>query len=283
MKKIISIIIFVQIVFVSCQNDIAPEAFTNNNTVAQTIKNLSYGSDTKQRIDLYLPANRSETKTKTLILVHGGGWIEGDKSDMANLIPIIQLYLPDYAIANINYRLATTANHAFPMQLDDLNTVFVKLKNENYGISDDFGFIGTSAGGHLSLLYSYTNNPNNNIKMVASIVGPTDLTDVNYTKNPLWVTTFFQLTGQQVLDNPSYFEQISPLFRATASSPPTILFYGNADDLIPTTQGTAMRDKLNQLGVYNEFNLYNGGHGTWSASDLIDSQVKLINFIKLKL
>lgn len=283
MKKIISIIIFVQIVFVSCQNDIAPEAFTNNNTVAQTIKNLSYGSDTKQRIDLYLPANRSETKTKTLILVHGGGWIEGDKSDMANLIPIIQLYLPDYAIANINYRLATTANHAFPMQLDDLNTVFVKLKNENYGISDDFGFIGTSAGGHLSLLYSYTNNPNNNIKMVASIVGPTDLTDVNYTKNPLWVTTFFQLTGQQVLDNPSYFQQISPLFRATASSPPTILFYGNADDLIPTTQGTAMRDKLNQLGVYNEFNLYNGGHGTWSASDLIDSQVKLINFIKLKL
>lgn len=283
MKKIISILIFVQIVFTSCQSDTVPEPISNNNEVAQAMQNLSYGTDSKQVFDLYLPANRSETKTKTLILVHGGGWIEGDKSDMTYLIPIIQQNLPEYAIANINYRLASTGNYAFPMQINDLNTVFTKLKNENYGISDDFGFIGISAGGHLSLLYSYTNNPNNNIKMVASIVGPTNFTDVNYTNNPIWISTYFQLTGVKYSDNLSYYEQLSPLYRATAASPPTILFYGNADDLIPITQGTSLRDKLNQLGVYNEFNLYNGGHGTWSNADLFDSQIKLINFIKMKL
>ena len=279
MKKNISIVIFVLYVFASCQKDSVPTP----NTVAKTMLNTSYGADSKQVFDLYLPANRSENKTKTLILVHGGGWIEGDKSDMTYLIPLIQQQLPDYAIANINYRLSSSTNYAFPMQINDLKSVINKLKFENYGISTNFGFIGTSAGGHLSLLYSYTNNPNNDIKMVASIVGPTNFTDENYTKNPLWIAALYQLTGVNYLDNPSYFEQLSPLFHATSSSPSTLLFYGNSDDLIPTTQGQDLHDKLNELGVYNEFNLYNGGHGNWSSLDLLDTQIKLINFIKKKL
>ena len=279
MKKNISIVIFVLYVFASCQTD----SVTTPNTLAKTMLNTSYGADSKQVFDLYLPANRSENKTKTLILVHGGGWIEGDKSDMTYLIPLIQQQLPDYAIANINYRLSSSTNYAFPMQINDLKSVINKLKFENYGISTNFGFIGTSAGGHLSLLYSYTNNPNNDIKMVASIVGPTNFTDENYTKNPLWIAALYQLTGVNYLDNPSYFEQLSPLFHATSSSPSTLLFYGNSDDLIPTTQGQDLHDKLNELGVYNEFNLYNGGHGNWSSLDLLDTQIKLINFIKKKL
>lgn len=282
MKKIISIVIFVQMVFSACQSESIPNLMEDTNEIAKTIMNISYGTHAKQVFDLYLPAKRSETKTKTLLLVHGGAWTEGDKSEMANFITVIQQHLPEYAIANINYRLATTGNYAFPMQIDDLNSVITKLKTENYGISDDFGFIGTSAGGHLSLLYSYSKNNNNSIKMVVSIVGPTNLADPKYIDNPIWNTTFFKVTGVKYSDNPSYYEQISPLYRATASSPPTILLYGNADELIPTTQGIAMRDKLNQLGVYNEFNLYNGGHGTWSIGDLLDSQIKIINFIKKK-
>lgn len=283
MKKIISILIFVQIVFISCQTESINQSETYNNSVAKTEFNISYGAATNQVFDLYLPANRSELKTKAIILVHGGGWVKGDKSDMKYLIPILQEFLPNYAIANINYRLATIGNYAFPMQIDDLNAVVNQLKNKKYGISNDIGFIGTSAGGHLSLLYSYSNNSNNSIKMVASIVGPTNLTDVNYINNPLWLLTFQQLTGVSYSKNPTYFQQLSPLYRATASSPPTILFYGNADELVPTTQGMDLKDKLNLLGVEHEFNLYNGGHGNWSAADLLDTQNKLINFIKMKL
>jgi acetyl esterase/lipase len=250
--------------------------------VAETKLNVSYGSDSQQVFDLYLPANRTESKTKTLILVHGGGWIEGDKADMNYLIPFIQKNLPDYAIANMNYKLASKGVYAFPMQINDLNTVFTNLKNSNYSISDNFGFIGTSAGGHLSLLYSYTNNPNNNIKMVASIVGPTNFSDPNYTNNPAWIDNYFALTGLNYIGNENYFQELSPLHRATSSSPPTILLYGNADSLIPTTQGQDLHAKLDQLGVYSEFNLYNGGHGNWASIDQLDAYTKLVNFVKLK-
>jgi acetyl esterase/lipase len=214
--------------------------------------------------------------------VHGGAWIEGDKADMNYLIPFIKQNLPGYAIANLNYRLASTGVYAFPMEIDDIDAAFNKLKSDNNGISDNFGFIGTSAGGHLSLLYSYTKNQNNNIKMVASIVGPTNFTDTNYTNNPAWLSQYLALTGVNYVGNETYYQGLSPYHKATAVSPPTIMFYGNADSLIPTTQGQDLHAKLNQLGVYNEFNLYNGGHGNWSQTDLSDAYTKLVNFVKLK-
>lgn len=249
---------------------------------ASTLLNQTYGSDSQQKFDLYLPANRSENKTKTIILVHGGSWVGGDKNDMNYLIPIIKQNFPDYAIANINYRLANATRYAFPMQNEDMNTVFNKLKNENYNISDDFGFIGTSAGAHLSMLYSYSNNTNNNIKMVVSIVGPTNFKDVSYTKNSIFASQYLTLTGFEYSQNPEYFEQLSPLFRATSTSPPTLLLYGNADSLIPNTQHQDLNIKLNQLGVYNEYKVYNGGHGNWSQTDLLDASTRLINFVRLK-
>jgi acetyl esterase/lipase len=272
---------FLFITFYSCNSE--NETLVQEDlSVAKTMLNVSYGPNAQQVFDLYLPANRNATSTKTIILVHGGGWVEGDKADMNYAVDIIKQFLPTYAIANVNYRLATPGNYAFPMQINDIDTIVSKLKDENYGISDDFGFIGTSAGGHLSLLYSYAYNTNNSIKMVASIVGPTNFTDENYTNQQEWLDLFYYLTGVDYTVNPSYFEQLSPLYKVTTSSVPTIMFYGNADPLIPTTQGVDLHNKLDQLGVYNEFNLYDGGHGDWSQTDTIDAYTKLIAFIQLK-
>ncbi len=263
----------------SCNTDtVASDTSTEKNLL-----NVSYGNHPQQKFDLYLPANRSATSTKTLILVHGGGWTGGDKSDMVYVTNIIKQYLPGYAVANMNYRLASTGNPAFPMQLDDITAVLDKLKNtDDYAISDNVGFIGVSAGGQLSLLYSYAYNSDNHVKMVCSIVGPTDFTDPNYTNNPTLQAMFSTATGVSYNDNPAYYQQLSPLYRATSSSPPTILFYGNQDPLIPTTQGVNMHAKLDQLGVYNEFTLYNGGHGDWVLADQLDAYGKLVAFIQNK-
>jgi acetyl esterase/lipase len=247
---------------------------------AKTLLNSSYGINSQQKFDLYLPANRSESKTKTLILVHGGGWTEGDKANMDYAVDIIKINLPEYAIANINYRLATATISAFPMQIEDLQAVVTKLKNENYGISDDFGFIGVSAGAHLSMLYSYGYDAS--IKMVCSIVGPTNFTDTNYTSNPFMVNLFQMATGVSYASNPTFYQQISPIYKVTAASQPTIMLYGNTDPLIPTTQCTAMVNKLNEFGIYNEFKIFNGGHGDWIPADQVDAYNRLVNFIKNK-
>lgn len=273
--------LFLFLTFISCSSN----SETNNSTdfsTEKTLLNVSYGSNSQQVFDLYLPANRSESSTKTLILIHGGGWVEGDKADFNYIISNLKNSLPNYAIANINYRLSTIGNPAFPMQINDITSVISKLKNNNYGISDDFGLIGASAGAHLSMLYGYAYNTNNDIKMVCSIVGPTNFTDENYLSDPTFNGLLNSVVGFPYEGNETQYQQLSPLFRASSTSPPTLMFYGNADPLIPTTQGVDLNNRLTELSVYHEFNLYNGGHGDWSAADQIDSYNKLVSFINNK-
>jgi acetyl esterase/lipase len=267
--------------FSSCSSNSEIESSADLIT-EKTLFNENYGNNNQQVFDIYLPANRNKNSTKTLVLIHGGSWIAGDKADMNYLVPLLKQSFPDYAIVNINYRLASLENPAFPMQLDDISAILTKLNNSDYGISGNIGFIGASAGAHLSMLYGYGFNADNKIKLVCSIVGPTNFTDENYLNNPNLSGLFTVVTGFPYQRNETYYQQLSPLFRATASSPPTIMFYGNADPLIPTSQGIALNNQLTELNVYHDFYLYNGGHGNWSATDQLDTYNKLVAFISLK-
>jgi acetyl esterase/lipase len=245
--------------------------------------NVSYGSDSDQVFDIYLPVNRT-LATKVMILVHGGGWTSGDKEDMDLLKDLVLQDLPDLAIVNINYRLADENNQPYPMQIEDITTIINLLKtNQNdYIISDDIAFLGTSAGAHLSMLWSYAFDTNNNVKMVASVVGPTNFTDPAYLDNedPL-LQEVIETFG--IDTSIPYLEEISPYHQVTASAPPTILFYGGQDPLIPTSQGEDMEAKLAQLGVTHQFTLYpNAGHG-WIGVELLDTWTKLKAFTEIHL
>ncbi len=245
--------------------------------------NISYGTDSEQVFDLYLPANRTEY-TKVMLLIHGGGWIAGDKADMNNFKDYMLQNLPEVAIVNMNYRLANNSLEAYPMQINDITTVvnYLKNKQNEYVTSNDLGFIGVSAGAHLAMLWSYAFDADNQTKMVCSVVGPTNFTDPAYLNNTdpdLQVLLDVFDEG----DNIEFLEEVSPYHQLTATSPPTILFYGGEDPLIPTTQGTAMRDILEDLGVIHDFTLYeNEGHG-WTGLNLLDTTLKLHTFIETHL
>mgnify|MGYP000680692607 CR=1 FL=1 len=265
--------------FFSCSSD------DSNNTDPTPLEafeelNISYGTDSDQVFDLYLPAGRS-LNTKTLILVHGGGWTSGDKADMNPFKDYIKEQIPGYAVVNINYRLADQNNQPYPMQVNDITSVVNYLRNNQneYVISDDIGFIGTSAGGHLSLLWSYAFDTQNQVEMACSVVGPTNFTDPAYVNN---VNPILQamLDAFGTDTSTEFLEEVSPYHNVTASSPPTILFYGGQDPLIPTTQGTDMRDKLEELNVTHQFTLYpNESHG-WVGLNLLDTSLKLKAFIE---
>jgi acetyl esterase/lipase len=284
--KIIFLLLLTASLSISCSSD---DSNTNNPptgldpSLYYEALNVSYGSDSDQVFDIYLPANRS-INTKVMILVHGGGWSAGDKADMNGFRDFVREQHPDMAIVNINYRLADADNNPYPMQLNDITTIIELLKTEsdNYVIDNEFGFIGVSAGAHLSLLWSYAFDTENNIEMVCSIVGPTNLTDPAYLNN-----TSPEL--QELLDlygvnaTTEFLEEASPYHRVTSSAPPTILFYGGMDPLIPTTQGTDLRDKLVTLGITHEFTLYpNEGHG-WIGLNLLDTSIKLKTFTQTHL
>ncbi|MFK7749616.1 MAG: alpha/beta hydrolase [Kordia sp.] len=268
----------------SCSSD-SDLDFTASPTDPTTIGagfllDISYGTDADQTYDLYLPQNRT-LNTKVIILVHGGGWTSGDKADMNNFVELIQADLPQYAIVNMNYRLANETTSPFPMQLDDITALINQLKerNEEYIISEDYAFLGTSAGGHLSLLWSYAYDTEADVNMVASIVGPTNLADEAYLNNAdPTIQAYIDLLGTEVVI--PLLESFSPFHRVTSAAPPTVLFYGGQDPLIPNSQGMDLSDRLIQLGVTHEFTFYpEEGHG-WIGQNAIDTWVKFTAFVQ---
>ncbi|GAC1427105.1 MAG: hypothetical protein NVSMB7_03880 [Chitinophagaceae bacterium] len=79
---------------------------------------------------------------------------------------------------------------------------------------------------------------------------------------------------------PALYQQSSPINFVTAQSSPTLLLQGGADPLVPPVQASALRDKLQRLGVANQYVFYPAeGHG-WVGEDLNDSFTKIFAFLK---
>src|SRR5579875_826147 len=106
---------------------------------AQTInKDVAYGDNAKQKMDVYLPL-AAKNKTSAIILIHGGSWIGGDKMNMTHWLKPLQSAFPDYAIFNINYRLANRQDpkSMWPAQIDDVDqaVAFIKDQAKDYNIN----------------------------------------------------------------------------------------------------------------------------------------------------
>ncbi len=246
---------------------------------AVNMTNISYGTDSAQKLDLYLPEGRGP-QTKTIILVHGGGWSGGSRRDLDYLIPQLRKQFPAAAIANMDYRLATSQSPAYPKQVDDLSLAVKHLSEADYGISEEFAFIGTSAGAHLAMLYSYRNDVARRVHVVASIVGPADFTDPAYTSNPYFHFGLSPLVGPASGNlHPEALTQVSPAAHVSRQSPPTILFYGGRDPLVPASQGRRLKQRLDDAGVASELHIYpRAAHGNWDAETSRDMTVKLSGF-----
>ncbi len=284
-KSFLTLVIFsISLFLTACSEENTPVVENNDQPLAEkTALNVSYGENPQQVYDLYLPEGRTSEKTKVIILIHGGGWIEGDKEDMSAYIPILKEKHPNHAIVNINYVLANPPSvPAFPNQFLDVERVINKLTedSEELQILPEFGLIGASAGAHIALQYDYVYDTDDKVKMVCDIVGPTDFTDPFYTENPN-----FQLLLNALVDESAYSENsniaelISPALQVTENSSPTILFYGDEDPLVPLSNGEKLHNELTANMVTNSFTVYNGGHGNWSDSSNIDLQLQLNTFI----
>ena len=269
---------FIGVLFLSCSNEDSEISSEPEIIEAYEALDVSYGSDSNQVFDIYLPEGRTEN-TKVLFLVHGGSWVGGDKEDMNDVRDYVLQNHPSLGIVNMNYTLAGANSPPVPMQTNDISAVvnYITSNKTSLIISDDIGFIGVSAGAHLSLLWSYANDTNNQVDMVCSIVGPTNFTDPAYynSANPVFQSMYI------LFGNPSipFLESASPYHTATATSPPTLLFYGGQDPLVPNSQGIDLDSQLTNLEVPHEFSFYEEeGHG-WFGQNLLDTFNKISNYI----
>jgi acetyl esterase/lipase len=248
---------------------------------AKILRDVSYGEDVRQRMDIYLPGERSRTSTVTVVFIHGGGWVEGDKSEMDPYVDTLRKYMPDYAIVNINYRLAANNSiNLFPTQENDVKSAIEHYldKASEYLVSDGLVLLGASAGGHLAMLHAYKNDPGRHVRTVVDFFGPFDLTAL-WNHGILQQLILYGATGSFPADNPSLYTSSSPSEYITGDSPPTIALQGGTDPLVPPSQTSQLIAALDAAGVANQLVYYPGeGHG-WTGANMTDSFRKLVAFI----
>jgi len=265
------------ILAVACKKE---DSNSNNSATERTYTNVSYGSDTSQKMDIYLPAGRDTVNTKLLVLIHGGAWIEGDKTDFS--YSDIKKLLPGYAFASINYRLSDNGQNKFPAQEEDVQAAisFLLSKQAEYNYSNKIVLLGASAGAQLALLQGYKYAKMIVPKAIISFFGPTDLTWLyNHPGNAAFPPLLAGIIGYTPAQNASIYTSSSPINFVTVQSAPTLLLQGDADILVPVDQANMLNAKLQTAGVVHQLVIYPGeGHG-FSATAMSNAYTKIISFL----
>lgn len=265
----------------SCsKGDDTPAGVTEN-----VIFNVPYATaSVSQKMDVYLPAGRSTASTKSLIVIHGGAWVVGDKTEMNEYVDSIRKRLPAYAVFNLNYRLSQAGQNLFPVPNNDVHEAitYILSKKDEYKISDKLSILGVSAGGQMALMEAYINNTTGKIKAVIAAFPPTDLTDM--WNNPAGTANNTRLLLQNYMGaaqgtNPVGYSNASPINQATAQSPPTQLFHGTADTVVRYQQSIALRNKLQTLSVPVQYTEYPGANHGWGQPQISDTYAKIQAFL----
>jgi acetyl esterase/lipase len=248
---------------------------------AKTHHDVSYGDDTAQRMDIYLPEGRSVDSTKAVILIHGGGWNSGSKKDFATYIDSFKKRMPDYAIFNINYRLVN-GNNLFPTQEQDVKTAvdFIVKNSKDYHINKSkLVLLGVSAGGHLALLQAYK-YANPKIAAIIDFFGPTDLVTMFQKPWHPYVPFVLQMiTGTTPSKSPAIYQQSSPITYVSSHSAPTLILHGGSDNIVNVSQSKSLKNKLDKAGVKNELVIYPGKSHGWYGATLSNSFDRIEKFL----
>lgn len=280
-KKIL-ILALLPALFSSCKKD--SDGFRALALAEETRLNVAYGSDAQQKMDLFLPAGRTQAGTKVLVLIHGGAWGGGDKDDFGPVIPTLIQRLPGWAIVNLNYRLgAAPATNLAPTQENDVRTAmaFIVSEASNYHFNTNkLGLLGGSAGAHLALLQGYKySSPTP--KAIVDYFGPTDMAGIyNFSSYVNQLQLEILMSGTPAT-NASLYYSFSPINYVTSKSAPTLILHGDADEVVPLEQSTALKTKLQSAGATVQMVVYpNEGHGFGEAAQA-DSVDKLVAFLTM--
>lgn len=205
-----------------------------------------------------------------VILLHGGGFTQGSRSDESMQNMCTWFAERGYAAFPVSYRLAP--EYVYPSQTQDVATAVQWLRDPaqatRFNIDPTrIGAIGSSAGAILTLEVATAGegatNVGSRIKAAISLSGVADMTPAAAglgTPPPEAVSiilNYLDCSSIRTCDG----SDASPVTHVDPSDPATLLV-GSENDLVPIEQAQSMATALSGAGVTNELIVVPGaGHG----------------------
>lgn len=122
----------------------------------ERIGDVPYGSDPRQRMDVYLPTGRaaSAVRAPVVFMVHGGGWRRGDKAMGRVVQEKVARWVPQgFVLISVNYRLLPETPVAGQERDVQAALMAAQQRAPQWGADPGrFILMGHSAGAHLVAL-----------------------------------------------------------------------------------------------------------------------------------
>lgn len=224
----------------------------------KNVDSLSLQLDIYKRKDLKSPA-------PVLIFIHGGAWRSGQRSDY--LPYLIDYANKGYVTATVSYRLMKEAT--YPAAVQDVNCAirWIMEHGSDYGMDiTRLALVGGSAGAHLAMMVGYggdnevfthdcsIDSAAADIKAIVDLYGPTDFT-TSYARESYQVNDFLNVSFEE---NPDIYKAASPRTYISPDAPPTLIFQGTIDGLVPVSQSDSLAVWLSNAGVPHEYHRLKG-------------------------
>lgn len=233
------------------------------------IRDIRYreGDSRQWKLDLAVKKDKTAPAKPGIVVIHGGGWLEGDKSSFASRehgVPgnIVDFAASGFVAASINYRLSGEA--PFPAALEDCKTAvrWMRAHAKDYNLNPArIGAYGNSAGGHLALLLGMASqgttttesdgpfpDQSSSVQAVASDSGPIDLAE-QYRQGALRRVCVQFMGGPPEGERASAYRRASPSEQISPRTPPLLLIYGVDDEQVPIESADRFVLALGRAGL----------------------------------
>jgi acetyl esterase/lipase len=244
--------------------------------IADVIYGHKYGVATT--MDVFKPEKPNHI---AVVFIVSGGWV----SDYKSLNPFLAKIFTDRGMTVFEVLHGSQPKFQMPDILSDIyrSVRFIRANAATYDIDPNkIGVSGASAGGHLSLMLGAYGSPGNpdaadpveragsQVNAIACFFPPVDMLNWGETgkaalDSPVLKVFWpaFGITDQTPRDLVLKMGQAySPIYGVTPKFPPTLVFHGDADPIVPLQQSELLMKKLEELGVPHELVVRKGaGHG----------------------
>lgn len=254
----------------------------------------------KLHLDVAIPVG--DGPFPCVVMIHGGAWqlgsrreftAPGGKDRTGKPTPSWMELLAEkgFVAAAINYRLAP--EHKFPAMIEDARSAvrFLRANAKTYKIDPEkFAAMGTSAGGHLSLLCGMADKSagfdvgdnldvSGKVQCVIDFFGPTDLKLIAASAG-LEDGYLVPVFGKEAKTDASIYKRASPITYVAKDSPPTLLLHGTFDLIVPVKHSEVLHKALTDAGATSELITVSfAGHGGWSDREMEKPQAAILKFL----
>lgn len=210
---------------------------------------------TPLHMDVHFPSS-GEPPFPTVIFVHGGSWIGGNKSSARDILENTSLIEGGNLFISVEYRLGP--EHPFPAMIEDVKCAIRMIRYNHDPLYVDpqrIAVMGISAGGHLASLVGVAGpeagwdagqypDTSSRVSAVIDLMGPSEATGVASGGDTIVRMAF----GVSNVHDP-ILQQYSPLAYVSEDDPPFLVIHGVDDTTVPISQSQMLVEALEAGGV----------------------------------